>query len=145
MNKVVLVGRLTRDPEVRYSQGDNATAVARYTLAVDRRFRRDGEPTADFIPCVIFGRSAEFAEKYFHQGMRVSISGRIQTGSYTNKDGVKVYTTEVIVEEQEFADSLTLSRLRSRIIIIVKLYVRVSLMRKAESQFDELRTDNLII
>ena len=105
MNKVILMGRLTRDPEVRYSQGDNATAVARYTLAVDRRFRRDGEPTADFIPCVIFGRSAEFAEKYFHQGMRVSISGRIQTGSYTNKDGVKVYTTEVIVEEQEFAES----------------------------------------
>ena len=100
MNKVVLVGRLTRDPEVRYSQGDSATAVARYTLAVDRRFRRDGEPTADFIPCVIFGRSAEFAEKYFHQGMRVSISGRIQTGSYTNKDGVKVYTTEVIVEDR---------------------------------------------
>ena len=105
MNKVVLVGRLTRDPEVRYSQGNNATAVARYTVAVDRRFKRDGEPTADFIPCVIFGRSAEFAEKYFHQGMRVSISGRIQTGSYTNKDGVKVYTTEVIVEEQEFAES----------------------------------------
>ena len=105
MNKVVLVGRLTRDPEVRYSQGDNATAVARYTLAVDRRFRRDGEPTADFIPCVIFGRSAEFAEKYFHQGMRVSISGRIQTGSYTNKDGQKVYTTEVVVEEVDFADS----------------------------------------
>ena len=105
MNKVVLVGRLTRDPEVRYSQGDSATAVARYTLAVDRRFRRDGEPTADFIPCVIFGRSAEFAEKYFHQGMRVSISGRIQTGSYTNKDGQKVYTTDVVVEEQEFAES----------------------------------------
>ena len=105
MNKVVLVGRLTRDPEVRYSQGDSATAVARYTLAVDRRFKRDGEPTADFIPCVIFGRSAEFAEKYFRQGMRVSISGRIQTGSYTNKDGVKVYTTEVVVEEQEFAES----------------------------------------
>ena len=105
MNKVVLVGRLTRDPEVRYSQGDNATAVARYTLAVDRRFRRDGEPTADFIPCVIFGRSAEFAEKYFHQGMRVSISGRIQTGSYTNKDGQKVYTTDVVVEECEFAES----------------------------------------
>ena len=105
MNKVVLVGRLTRDPEVRYSQGNNATAVARYTVAVDRRFKRDGEPTADFIPCVIFGRSAEFAEKYFHQGMRVSISGRIQTGSYTNKDGVKVYTTEVIVEQQEFAES----------------------------------------
>ena len=100
MNKVVLVGRLTRDPEVRYSQGDHATAVA-----VDRRFKRDGEPTADFIPCVVFGRSAEFAEKYFRQGMRVSISGRIQTGSYTNKDGVKGYTTEVIVEEQEFAES----------------------------------------
>lgn len=110
MNKVVLVGRLTRDPEVRYSQGDNATAVARYTLAVDRRFRRDGEPTADFIPCVIFGRSAEFAEKYFHQGMRVSISGHIQTGSYTNKNGVKVYTTVVIVEEQEFAESKSESK-----------------------------------
>ena len=110
MNKVVLVGRLTRDPEVRYSQGDNATAVARYTLAVDRRFRRDGEPTADFIPCVIFGRSAEFAEKYFHQGMRVSISGRIQTGSYTNRDGNKVYTTDVVVEDQEFAESKAASQ-----------------------------------
>ena len=105
MNKVVLVGRLTRDPEVRYSQGDNATAVARYTLAVDRRFRRDGEPTADFIPCVIFGRSAEFAEKYFRQGLKIIVSGRIQTGSYTNRDGQKVYTTEVVVEEQEFAES----------------------------------------
>ena len=106
MNKVVLVGRLTRDPEVRYSQGDSATAVARYTVAVDRRFKRDNEPTADFIPCVVFGRSAEFAEKYFRQGMRVSVSGRIQTGSYTNKEGVKVYTTEVVVEEQEFAESM---------------------------------------
>ena len=107
MNKVILMGRLTRDPEIRYSQGDNPTAVARYTLAVDRRFRRngDGDQSADFIGCVAFGRSAEFAEKYFRQGMRVSISGRIQTGSYTNKDGVKVYTTEVIVEEQEFAES----------------------------------------
>ena len=105
MDNVLRYLCVKEDPEVRYSQGDNATAVARYTLAVDRRFRRDGEPTADFIPCVIFGRSAEFAEKYFHQGMRVSISGRIQTGSYTNKDGVKVYTTEVIVEEQEFAES----------------------------------------
>ena len=109
MNKAVLVGRLTRDPEVRYSQGDNTTAVARYTVAVDRRFKRDGEPTADFIPCVVFGRSAEFAEKYFRQGMRVSVSGRIQTGSYTNKDGMKVYTTEVIVEEQEFAESKSAS------------------------------------
>lgn len=105
MNKVVLMGRLTRDPEVRYSQGENPLAIARFTLAVDRRFRRDGEQSADFINCVVFGRSAEFAEKYFRQGMRVSVSGRIQTGSYTNKDGVRVYTTEVIVEEQEFAES----------------------------------------
>ncbi len=105
MNKVILVGRLTRDPEVRYSQGEHATAVARYTLAVDRRFRKENEPSADFIPCVVFGCSGEFAEKYFHQGMRVSVSGRIQTGSYINKDGVKVYTTQVIVEEQEFAES----------------------------------------
>lgn len=105
MNKVVLVGRLTRDPEVRYSQGDSSTAVGRYTLAVDRRFKRDNDATADFIPCVVFGRSAEFAEKYFRQGMRVSVSGRIQTGSYVNKDGNKVYTTEVVVEEQEFAES----------------------------------------
>ena len=106
MNKVVLVGRLTRDPEVRYSQGDNATAVARYTLAVDRRFKRQGdEQTADFINCVAFDRAGEFAEKYFRQGMRVLVSGRIQTGSYTNRDGVKVYTTEVVVENQEFAES----------------------------------------
>lgn len=105
MNKVVLVGRLTRNPEVRYSQGEKPTAVARYTLAVDRRIKREGSPTADFIPCVVIGKSAEFAEKYFRQGMRVAISGNIQTGSYTNKDGVKVYTTEVYVEEQEFAES----------------------------------------
>ena len=105
MNKWVGVGRLVRDPEIRYSQGDNATAVARYTLAVDRRFKRDGEPTADFINCVVFGKSAEFAEKYFRQGLRVAISGRITTGSYTNKDGIKVYTTEVTVEDQEFAES----------------------------------------
>ena len=105
MNKWVGVGRLVRDPEIRYSQADNATAVARYTVAVDRRFKRDGEPTADFISCVVFGKSAEFAEKYFHQGLRVAISGRITTGSYTNKDGIKVYTTEVTVEDQEFAES----------------------------------------
>ena len=110
MNKVVLMGRLTRDPEVRYSQGDNATVVGRYTLAVERRYKKDGEPTADFIPCVVFGRSAEFTEKYFRQGIRVSISGHIQTGSYTNKDGVKVYTTVVIVEEQEFAESKSESK-----------------------------------
>ena len=107
MNKVILMGRLTRDPEVRYSQGENSTAIARYTLAVDRRFRRnnDGEQTADFIGCVAFGRSAEFAEKYFRQGLKVVVTGRIQTGSYTNKDGQKVYTTDVVVEEQEFAES----------------------------------------
>ena len=105
MNKVILMGRLTRDPEVRYSKGQNPTAVARYTLAVERRFKRDGEQSADFINCVVFGKSAEFAERYFRQGMRVTVCGRIQTGSYTNKDGVKVYTTDVLVEEQEFAES----------------------------------------
>mgnify|MGYP001133098791 CR=1 FL=1 len=105
MNKVILMGRLTRDPEVRYSAGENALAIARYTLAVDRRFRRDGEATADFISCVSFGRTAEFAEKYFRQGMRVLVSGRLQTGSYVNKDGQRVYTTEVILDDQEFADS----------------------------------------
>lgn len=107
MNKVILMGRLTRDPEVRYSQGPTPTAVARYTLAVDRKFARkdSGEPTADFIGCVAFGKNAEFIEKYFRQGMRVTICGRIQTGSYTNRDGQKVYTTDVVVEEQEFAES----------------------------------------
>lgn len=104
MNKVILMGRLTRDPEVRYSQGSNV-AIARYTLAVDRRFRREGEATADFINCLALGKAAEFTEKYFRQGMRVTICGRIQTGSYTNRDGQKVYTTEAVVEEQEFAES----------------------------------------
>ena len=105
MNKVILMGRLTRDPEVRYSAGENALAIARYTLAVDRRFRRDGEASADFISCVSFGRTAEFAEKYFRQGLKIAVTGRIQTGSYVNKDGQKVYTTEVILDDQEFADS----------------------------------------
>lgn len=109
MNKVILMGRLTRDPEVRYSAGENSLAIARYTLAVDRRFKRDGEATADFISCVVFGKQAEFAEKYFRQGIRIVVSGRIQTGSYTNRDGVKVYTTEVVVEEQEFAESKAVS------------------------------------
>ena len=99
------MGRLTRDPEVRYSQGERPVAVARYTLAVNRTFKRAGEPDADFINCVTFGRSAEFAERYFRQGIRIVVSGRIQTGSYTNRDGVKVYTTDVIVEDQEFAES----------------------------------------
>ena len=106
MNKVILMGRLTRDPEVRYSQGEQATAIARYTIAVDRRFKRDGDQqTADFIGCVAFGRAGEFAEKYFRKGTKVLVTGRIQTGSYTNKDGQRVYTTDVVVEEQEFAES----------------------------------------
>ncbi len=110
MNKVILMGRLTRDPEVRYSAGENALAIARYTLAVDRRFKRDGEATADFINCVSFGRTAEFAEKYFYKGIRITICGRIQPGSYTNRDGQKVYTTEVVVEEQEFSESKAASQ-----------------------------------
>ena len=105
MNKVILMGRLTRDPDVRYSAGENALAIARYTLAVDRRFRRDGEATADFINCVSFGKTAEFAEKYYRQGLKIVVSGRIQTGSYTNREGQKVYTTDVVIEEQEFAES----------------------------------------
>lgn len=107
MNKVILMGRLTRDPELRYSnKGEEKTAICNYTLAVDRRQRnQDGNAQADFIPCTAFGRAAEFAEKYFTQGLRVLVTGRIQTGSYTNRDGVKVYTTTVITEEQEFADS----------------------------------------
>ena len=105
MNKVILMGRLTRDPEVRYTAGENALAIARYILAVDRRFSRDGEAAADFISCVVFGRGAEFAEKYLNKGIRIVVCGRIQTGSYTNREGQKVYTTEVVVEEQEFAES----------------------------------------
>ena len=106
MNKVILMGRLTRDPEVRYSQGEQATAIARYTIAVDRRGRRDGDQqTADFIGCVAFGRLGEFAEKYLRKGTKVAIVGRIQTGSYTKADGSKVYTTDVVVEECEFAES----------------------------------------
>lgn len=105
MNKVILIGRLTRDPEVRYSQGEDAKAIARYTLAVNRRTSNNGEQSADFINCVAFGKSAEFAEKYLTKGIKIAVVGHIQTGSYTNKDGVKVYTTDVFVEEQEFAES----------------------------------------
>ena len=107
MNKVILMGRLTRDPEVRYSSGDNQMAIARYSLAVDRRGRREGNDgqTADFINCVAFGRAGEFAEKYFHKGIKVLVTGRIQTGSYTNKDGQRVYTTDVVAENVEFAES----------------------------------------
>lgn len=106
MNKAILMGRLTRDPEVRYSQGETQTAIARFTLAVDRRFKKAGESQdADFIGCVAFGKQAEFVEKYFRQGMKMVAVGRIQTGSYTNKDGQKVYTTDVVAEEIEFAES----------------------------------------
>ena len=111
MNKVILMGRLTRDPEVRYSnsQSGESLAIARYTLAIDRRNVRrnagDNQQTADFIPCVAFGKTGEFAEKYFKQGTKVAVTGRIQTGSYTNKEGQKVYTTEIVVESQEFAES----------------------------------------
>ena len=106
MNKVILMGRLTRDPDVKYSSGENAMAIARYTLAVDRRIAKKGEEkTSDFISCVAFGKSGEFAEKYLRKGLKIAVTGRIQTGSYTNKDGQKIYTTDVVVEDQEFAES----------------------------------------
>nr|DAZ26425.1 MAG TPA: Single strand binding protein [Caudoviricetes sp.] len=105
MNKVILMGRLTRDPDVRYTQGEEPMAIARFTLAVDRRGKRDGEASADFPSCVCFRRTAEFIEKYAHQGTKLVVVGRIQTGSYTNRDGQKVYTTDVVVEEAEFAES----------------------------------------
>lgn len=108
MNRVILIGRLTKDVETRYTQ--DQTCIARYTLAVDRRFKKEGEQTADFIPCIAFGKSGEFAEKYFRKGTKIAISGRIQTGSYTNRDGQKVYTTDVVIEEQEFAESKNASQ-----------------------------------
>lgn len=114
MNKVILMGRLTRDPEVRYSSGENALAIARYTLAVDRRFRKDNEASADFIGCVAFGKGGEFAEKYLRQGTKIVVTGRIQTGSYTNREGQKVYTTEIVVEDQEFAESKAASQNNSQ-------------------------------
>ena len=106
MNKVILMGRLTRDAEVRYSQGESSTAVARFSLAVDRRFKRDGDDqSAVFINCVAFGRTGEFMERFGRKGTKFLVEGRIQTGSYTNKDGQKVYTTDVVVEQVEFAES----------------------------------------
>jgi len=106
MNKVILMGRLTRDPKVSYSAGENPTAIARYTLAVDRRFKRQGDDqTADFINCVVFGKGAEFAENYLHQGTKIVVTGRIQTGSYTNRNGQRVYTMNVVIEEQKFVES----------------------------------------
>lgn len=105
MNKVTLIGRLTKDPDVRYSTGENATAVARYSLAVDRKFKKEGEANADFINCIAFGKNGEFAEKYLHKGTKIAVTGRIQTGNYTNKDGQRVYTTDVVVEEHEFCEN----------------------------------------
>ena len=105
MNKAILIGRLTRDPDIRYTQGEQSMAIARFTLAVNRRYTKGNEQQADFISCVAFGKTAEFIEKYAHQGTKLVTEGRIQTGSYTNKDGVKVYTTDVVVESCEFAES----------------------------------------
>lgn len=105
MNKVMLMGRLTRNPEMRHSQGEKSSAVARFTLAVPRKYKNNGQEESDFISCVSFGKTAEFAERYLYQGIKIVVSGRIQTGSYTNKEGKKVYTTNVVVEETEFAES----------------------------------------
>lgn len=105
MNKVFAIGRLTRDPEIRYTQGAESTCVARFSLAVDRRIKREGDASADFLTCVAFGKQGEFAEKYLAKGTKIAIAGRIQTGSYTNKDGQKVYTTDIVVEEYDFCES----------------------------------------
>lgn len=110
MNRAILMGRLTRNPEIRYSQGNNSMAIAKYSLAVPRRFKREGEPDCDFINCVAFGKLAEFAEKYLHKGIKIAVEGRWQTGSYTNKDGNKVYTNDCVVESQEFAESKNASQ-----------------------------------
>lgn len=105
MNSAHLIGRVTKEPDIRYSQGEKSMCIARYTLAVDRKFKKDGEPTADFISCVAFGKTGEFVEKYLKKGTKIAVIGHIQTGSYTNKDGNKVYTTDVIVDEHEFVES----------------------------------------
>ena len=110
MNKVILIGRLTRDPEVRYSQGEKSIAIARYTLAVDRKFKKEGEQSADFISCVAMGKNGEFAEKYLKQGTKIVVEGHWQTGSYTNKDGAKVYTNDCMVESHEFCESRNASQ-----------------------------------
>lgn len=114
MNRVILMGRLTKDPEVRYSQGNNPMVIARYTLAVDRKFKRDGEPTADFINCIAFGKNGEFAEKYLHKGMKILIEGRWRSGSYTNRDSQKVYTNDCVVESCEFAESKNANQQNNR-------------------------------
>ena len=114
MNKVNLIGRLTRDPDVRYTQGDSPMTIAKFSLAVPRKIKQENQPDCDFINCVSFGKSAEFAERYFRKGIKIAVTGRIQTGNYTNKDGVKVYTTDVIVEEQEFCESKNTNQQESR-------------------------------
>ena len=114
MNRVIMIGRLARDPEIRYSQGSNTTCIARYTLAVDRKFKQEGQPTADFINCIAFGKLGEFAEKYLRKGIKIAVTGRIQTGSYKNKKVNTGYTTEVVVEEQEFCESKSQSNSQSR-------------------------------
>ena len=113
MNNIILMGRLTRDPEVRYSNGENATAIARYSLAVDRRFKREGQPDADFFDCVCFGKSAEFAERYLHKGTKMVIQGRLQNDNYTDRDGRMVYRNRIVVENQEFAESKSVSQQNS--------------------------------
>lgn len=113
MNKVILMGRLTADPEISYTKGNEQTAVARYQLAVKRKFSREGEANADFIRCVVFGKNAEFTEKYLRKGLKIIIVGRIQTGSYTNQEGQKIYTTDIVVEEQEFAESKAVNEERA--------------------------------
>lgn len=110
MNRVILMGRLAKDPDVRYSQGEKPMAIARYTLAVDRKFKRDGEPNADFINCIAFGKNGEFAEKYLHKGIKILVEGRWQSGSYTNRDGQKVYTNDCVIESCEFAESKNASQ-----------------------------------
>ena len=110
MNKTLLIGRTTKDPDIRYTQSEQPMTIARFNLAVDRRFKKEGEQSADFISCVAFGKTAEFIEKYVFKGTKIAVEGRIQTGSYTNKDGNKVYTTDVVVEQVEFAESKTDSK-----------------------------------
>ena len=110
MNKTLLIGRTTKDPDIRYTQNEQPMTIARFNLAVDRRFKKEGEQSADFISCVAFGKTAEFIEKYVFKGTKIAVEGRIQTGSYTNNDGNKVYTTDVVVEQVEFAGAKTDSK-----------------------------------
>ena len=143
MNSVVLMGRLTRDPEVRYSQGERPNCIARYTLAVDRRYRSQNsdQPTADYISCLAFGKFAEIAEKYFKQGTKITIRGRIQTGSYTNRDGQKVYTTDVVVEDQEFAESKASAGQAAGLLILHSQQVQLQAELIASSQLPQTQME----